>query len=760
MPKRKKRKPAEKLPAEVRQRENWITMGLCGLLFMLTLLAYIPAFSAGYVEFDDQIYIRENLHVSTGLTWDNVVWAFTEVGFASNWHPLTWISHMLDAELFGTEPAGHHVMNVIIHCANSILLFMMLRFMTGHVMASFLVAGLFAVHPLNVESVAWLAQRKNTLSTFFGILAIWAYSHYTNGRNWPAYAISILCFALSLLAKPMLVTLPFGLLLLDYWPLRRAQLQTNLPETGSSGATPAGQAPSLKQLVQGGLKLLPEKLPYFAMSAAVIALTLLAQKTAINPLDKYPLSERLSNVSVSYVEYLWLMVWPVKLAVFYPLFPADITTVKLLGSIALLTAITVGCIYLRGSMPYLLVGWLWYLGTMVPVIGIVHVGQQALADRYAYVPFWGLWIAIVWACVDGCRRLFGAAAALRVVGSVAAVVLIAFAYLANRQSARWQDTVSLFESAVENTSKNWLAHKILANHYLATQDLQRCLWHCDQTRSWGREYPMIYSTQGRALFEMGSRESGLELLLKAIQWYPEVSLYRANLGWVYVEMGRYDEAIEQLTIADSLLTSEDSIYARRIVNGNWGVALAQQGKYDESLVRFEAALAREPENTELLRSAAKVDIKLQQYDRARERLIRILRNDSGDVPAFELLASTFVAENNWPEAAATYQALIQLIPYHFNARLILADLMIKLQQNEAARQQLQSLIEELSGHEDPKVTFFLSQVHSKLATTFALIGDFQNARLSATAALELANRIQDEHLIEEAKDRLAEYQDK
>ena len=287
---------AEPPASQPRDRTVWL---LSLLLVALTLISYAPTYVAGYVEFDDQLYVRDNPRVASGLTAENVLWAFREVHYMSNWHPLTWLSHMLDVELFGVEPAGHHVMNVLIHALNAVLLFLMLRSFTGQSVASFFVAALFAVHPLNVESVAWIAQRKNTLSTLFGILAIWAYGRYASTSQWRAYVTSLVMYGLSLMAKPMLVTLPLALLLLDYWPLRRPALQ---PEANQSTL-------SFSQLLRGGWKLLPEKLPYLGLTVAVSLVTLTAQESAINPFEKYPLSERLANVSVSYLAYLKLLVW-------------------------------------------------------------------------------------------------------------------------------------------------------------------------------------------------------------------------------------------------------------------------------------------------------------------------------------------------------------------------------------------------------------------------------------------------------------------
>ena len=368
---------------------GWKTrLSLAALLVGITLTAYWPAYQAGFVDFDDSDYVNGNSHVLTGLNAENITWAFTRY-HAANWHPLTWISHMIDAELFGLDARGHHVVNVLLHSANAALLFLLLAYMTGNVAASFVVAALFAIHPINVESVAWISQRKTTLSTVFGILSIWCYAAYTRHRDWRPYVGSLALFACSLMSKQTLVTLPFALLLLDYWPLARQEL-----------ATPAKSLPSWRTLLRGWIRLFPEKVPYLALALLVSAVTVLVQQQAIMSIDKLPLATRLGNVAIAYLAYLGKMFWPVNFAPFYPLYQVDITLPRVMVSVAALAAITAASYYFGRQRRYLLVGWFWYLGTMVPVIGLVQVGGQSMADRYAYVSFWGVWIAVVWGAND------------------------------------------------------------------------------------------------------------------------------------------------------------------------------------------------------------------------------------------------------------------------------------------------------------------------------------------------------------------------
>jgi len=356
------------------------------LLAFITFAAFLPATRFVFINYDDNDYVTANPPVQAGLSWAGVKWAFT-TWHANNWHPITWISHMADCSLFGLNPGGHHLVNVLFHTANTVLLFVLVLRLTGALWPAAFVAALFGWHPLHVESVAWIAERKDVLSTFFALLALLGYAKYVaaakiqNPKSKVFFAGSLLAFALGLLAKPMLVTLPFVLLLLDYWPLQRFSLSAFR------------------------LSLLFEKFPFFLLTALSCMLTFLAQSqvvhgsSAVMSLGSVPLHYRLKNMPVAYVEYLWKLVWPAKLAVFYPL--ADIIPpVRVAGAVAVLLLISVVVWRCWRTRPYLPVGWLWFLGTLVPVIGLVQVGIQSIADRYTYVPLIGLFILVTWLAGD------------------------------------------------------------------------------------------------------------------------------------------------------------------------------------------------------------------------------------------------------------------------------------------------------------------------------------------------------------------------
>jgi len=360
---------------------------ICLFLVAVTLMVYLQSTNHDFVSYDDVSYVTENPNIKAGITLEGILWAFTS-GHAANWHPLTWISHMLDCELYGLNPTGHHWTNIQIHVANTILLFLVLSWMTGALWQSSLVAALFAVHPLHVESVVWVAERKDVLCTLFWILSMWAYAGYVRYSTKIHYVSSIILFTFGLMAKPMIVTLPFVFLLLDYWPLKRFQ-------SGQSGHGKILQ----QRLV--ALGLVWEKIPFFILSAASSVATYIVQQSggAVKHLDAIPFHARIGNAMVSYASYIGKMIWPINLAVFYP-FPETIPLWQAAGAGVLLASVTVLVFRAACSKPYLAVGWLWYIGTLVPVIGLVQVGSQSMADRYTYIPLIGLFIIVVWGLWD------------------------------------------------------------------------------------------------------------------------------------------------------------------------------------------------------------------------------------------------------------------------------------------------------------------------------------------------------------------------
>ena len=415
------------------------------VLVAATVALYYPVNHHPFVNYDDTVYVTNNLHVQAGLDWDTVTWAFTTYDQA-NWHPLTWLSHALDCQLFELNPAGHHDVNLLLHVLNVLLLFWVLQQATGYAGRSFMVAALFALHPINVQTVAWVAERKNLLSMLFFLLALGAYRWYVRDPRVGRYAVVALLFALGLMAKPQVITLPCVLLLWDYWPLRRMFASTLGPLSG--GVSPITPSKSFYLLVE-------EKFPLFAIAGVNAFITMQAQGRG-GARNYFPRLIRLENAIVSYAQYVKKMLWPSRLALFYP-HPDSFKTWAVLAAIVLLLAIT-ALVFFQRRRRYLVVGWLWFVGTLVPMIGLIQVGVQAMADRYAYLPFIGLFIMICWGVADWSeqRRISSAWLA-----SVSIAALLALTVVARIQLDRWNDNVTLWSHTVQVTGPNFIAENSL-----------------------------------------------------------------------------------------------------------------------------------------------------------------------------------------------------------------------------------------------------------------------------------------------------------
>jgi protein O-mannosyl-transferase len=438
------------------------------ILIAISLGLYNPVGHHPFVNYDDESYVVDNSHVNGGLKWQSVQWAFTTFD-EGNWHPVTWLSHMLDCELFHLNPAGHHYMNAVLHAMNVALLFWILYSATGFLWRSAMVAALFALHPVNVESVAWVAERKNLLSLFFLLLGLSAYGWYAKKPRVSGYGVVAVLLALGLMAKPQVITFPFLLLLWDYWPLRRVRTQSDASE-GIEGSRLKTRSCSW---------LLIEKLPLFALCVPSAILTLRAQAAegAVTSFKRYSLSFRLANAVVAYAKYLGKALWPSHLSLMYPYQPAALTKLQIALSISLLLGITLTVAASRKR--YLIVGWLWFLGTMVPMIGLVQVGVQSMADRYAYLPFIGLFIAACWGVAEFAERRTASdhGTSFKVVAPVSLVILIALAFASHRQIGYWSDNLTLWSHATAVTTDNYVAEDGIGNSLLARGDLEQAMPH-------------------------------------------------------------------------------------------------------------------------------------------------------------------------------------------------------------------------------------------------------------------------------------------
>ena len=530
--------PLERLIGDLRQKP--ILLG--ALLVLATLLLYGRVVHHEFLEFDDSQYVTENIHVSTGLNRGNVVWAFTSFR-EGNWHPLTWISHMTDCQLFGLSSGPPHLVNVVLHAANVLLLFWLLQRGTGAVWRSFFVAALFAVHPLNVETVAWVAQRKSLLCTLFSLLTIAAYGGCVRRPDWKKYLVVVGAFALALMSKPMAVSLPLVLLLLDYWPLERYE---DIP------------------FRRKWARLSIEKLPLFLMSAASSVVTMIAQRSggAVAVESLLPLSVRLKNAIVSCVAYLGKIFWPAKLAVFYPHPEHSLPWFDVLAAAVILVAITIAMLYFRSSR-YLVTGWFLFVITLIPVIGIVQVGRQAMADRYAYVPCIGLFIIIAW----GLNDVVTVAAIPRVVPAVAAmclIFLVAFAATTARYLPRWQNGVELFTQA-----------RMVA----------------------GRPDPMLEKGLADGMYLAGRYDEAFQHYREACVLLPNDAVCHYNMAQILFDQRQLQDALKEYQLAGRLTGSKD-VALLCLVNS--AEVLMDLGDYDTAEKKIAAALRIDPNNNTAL----------------------------------------------------------------------------------------------------------------------------------------------------------------
>ena len=621
---------------------------ICLFLVISILCVYWPVRTFSFVNYDDPKYVTRNYHVQDGLTLKSMRWSLTATQ-ASNWHPLTWLSHMLDCQMYGMVPGHHHMTNVLFHILNTLLLFFLFKRISESRWKSTFVAALFALHPLHVESVAWVAERKDVLSTFFWMLTLWSYSRYVESPRLDKYLLLTLFYILGLMAKPMLVTLPFVLLLLDYWPLGRFQLKSSDKfNQGIQKPFPLG--------------LIREKIPLFFLSAASCVITYLVQKSggAVNSLAAIPLRERIANALVAYVSYIGKMLWPHNLAVLYP-YQKFISIWEIACSGLLLVIISVFVFRMRRSKPYLSVGWLWYIGTLVPVIGIVKVGSQALADRYTYVPSIGIFLMLTW-WISGwaSKRHYGKIGLI----TAAAIILSFFMITSRLQVTYWSDSVKLFEHTIHVTGNNSIAQLNL----------------------------------GEALAKQGKIEKAAEHYKTALKIQPDLAGAHLNLGVYFMMQGKLDDAIyhfskvshgksdqiaaAQCELGDALAEKGDlsravkhCIEAISIRPGyakaynNLGVLLAGQGKTEAAISFLSKAIQINPRYAGAHFNLGKIYTNLNDLDKAVFHYKKALQFDPNMVQALYHLAWIRATQEdkkyrNGQEAVKLGIRLCKITQYH------------------------------------------------------------------------------------------------
>jgi tetratricopeptide (TPR) repeat protein len=694
-----------------------ISLLICVVLSLATWAAYWHLGRHQFINYDDQDYLTNNPDVQAGLSWKAAVWAFT-TDYAGNWHPLTWLSHMLDCQLYGMNAGGHHITNLLLHIANTLLLFLVLQRMTGAIGRSAAVAALFALHPLHVESVAWASERKDVLSAFFFMLTLWTYCRYAKreGRNsefrgqkpevrsqnsevgiqnsefgtqnsqfgsqspssifhppsWIWYCLSVLLFACGLMSKPMLVTLPFLLLLIDFWPLQRWQFPIRQPSAGSAFST--------------ALRLILEKAPFLALAAISCVVTFIVQRKTgtVSSMDVLPLDTRIENALASYLLYIGKTLWPVHLAPFYPYLPER--PFGLVGfAAAALLGITAMALTFAKRMPYLAVGWFWYAGMLVPVIGLVQVGIQSMADRYTYLPSLGLFIAAVWGISDLAGRWSAGRIVLR---ASTAVVLIVCLVLTLHQVARWENSEALFRHTLKVTTDNPVAH------------------HC----------------LGCVLVEQGKIEEAEQHFAETVRLKPGNFEARNNLGLALVIRGKLNEAIDQY---EEVLKAHPDFEKTHY---NLGRALELQGNRDAAIPHYRRALELKPNFAEPRDALADALSGQGQHEEALKQFIMLAQLKPSDAAIRIKLAALLDARGNVPEAISNYVAGLQLNPADPDAHEQLGMLLARNGRVAEAVPHFEAVLRLRPN----------AQAHYNLALALVVRGDTREAVTHYRKALELS----------------------
>ncbi|MDH7481118.1 MAG: tetratricopeptide repeat protein [Armatimonadota bacterium] len=650
---------------------------LAGLLLALaTFLVFCRVLSHDFINFDDGVYVYSNANIKE-LTFQSIRWAFKTMQ-ASNWHPLTWISHIIDYQLFGLKPAGHHFTSLLLHITNSLLLLYILNRMSGSFWRSIFVAALFALHPLHVESVAWVAERKDVLSTLFWMLTIWAYLRYVQSPKIKTYIPVILLFSLGLMSKPMLVTLPFVLLLLDYWPLCR----TTFSRRHSQVAFPIGFK-----------KLLLEKTPLFFLSAISCAITYIVQQKsgAVVPSERLPFGIRLENAIVSYLAYIFKMVWPAKLAIFYPHPMAGLPIWQVLGTSAILIIASILAIIVLKKYPYICVGWFWYLGTLIPVIGLVQVGTQAMADRYTYIPLIGIFIIIAWGIPDliarleehrisriTTRRIYSSRLRLSFLQFIACISIIAFSICTWSQLGYWKNSITIFHRTIAVTGENSVAQYNLG---------------------------VAFANQNKPALALAHFE-------EAVRIDPFNFYARYNLGKALDETGRYSEAEEQFRAA-ILLNPNDADS-----HNNLACVLLEQGRYDEAIAEYKEALRLKPNDSVIRNNMVSALIKRGDLSEALKQYAKALKINPNDPFAHYNMGNMMVKQQKWNEAIRHFSEAVRLKPNYADAYYNLGVTYQTIGKLDKAYQAYQHAIRSKPGFGKP---------HNNMAVILYMRGDYAGA---------------------------------
>jgi tetratricopeptide (TPR) repeat protein len=709
---------------------------ICVLLGALTWIVFGQTLRFEFLNYDDDSYVYDNPHVTNGLTWHGIVWAATHV-HSNNWHPLTTLSHMVDCQLYGLKPWGHHLSNVFLHSVTVILCFLVLWRMTGAMYRSAFVAAIFAIHPLHVESVAWISERKDVLSGLFFMLTLGAYVRYARKPSLPRYLVVTAFFAAGLMSKPMLVTIPLVLLLLDFWPLRRfrpVSLRTNETRTLNTWKDFLPPRP-----------LILEKLPLFALSALSCAATIFAQTDAISSIEKFPFNWRIKNAFVSLIVYLWDMIWPSRLAVFYP-HPKNFLPVgNVFLAIVLIAAITAFAFRLAKTRPYMVVGWLWYLVMLVPVIGILQVGLQAHADRYTYLPQIGLYIALTWAIADmsvSWPRRNG------ILIGVATVVIATFVYCARIQASYWRDSESLWRHALAVTPDNVIARHNLGFALGTKGRLDEATMHVERALQFDPDFAAAHNNLAIILTKKGRLDEAVAHYQTALRIKPDDAVAQYNLASVFIKKGALDEAIAHYQKAIQI----NPEYAE--AHNNLGNLFLQEGHLDEAAAHYREALKIKPGHTVARNNLALILFQKGNVDDAIACWQKSLTIEPKNRDALNNLGVALLKMGKPREAIVEWQKILQFQPNSADPRISIAWVLAtsphaELRDGSRALHLAQEA-QQLS-HENSPI------VYRTLAAALAECGRFNEAVEAAQHGLELASIRHDSQLMKKLQNEIDLY---
>jgi tetratricopeptide (TPR) repeat protein len=676
-------------------RRDWTA---AALLAAGTFLAFVPALNDGFINLDDPHYVVDNPHVSGGLSPENIRWAFVTYK-PHYWHPLTWLSLQLDASLWWPNPLGFHLTNMLLHALNAALLFIALRSLTGAIVRSVIAAALFAVHPLRVESVVWVTERKDVLGTLFGLLALWAYAEFARRSSVRAYLALVAAFALSLMCKPMLVTLPCLLLVLDWWPLSRWQSVS-------------------------WRRLLVEKLPLFALTAASAAFTFRGhlEKGPVVGLEHMPLAVRCGNAAVAYVTYLAKTVWPENLAIYYPhplhAYATNSGRVAGQGIAAglVLVALTAAAVWLRRRAPYLLAGWLWFLGTLVPVIGIVQVGQQAYADRFTYFPQIGILVAVAW----GTAAL--AASQPRLALAAAGAVVLTLALVTQSQLAYWRDPVTLWEHSMAVTGENPTALSNLADALAARNQYDAAIRQYRRAVDFEPEFAGTHDNLANALVKAGKFDEAVREYEEALRLDPNAEGVLLNLGLVEARRGNLSQAVKRFS--EAIQARPD--YAE--AHSNLAIVYTKLGQRDAAGREYAAAVRADPRYAQGHYNFGVFLVRQGQLDEAVEQFEQAIRLDPGMFEAHFSLGQIAAARGDLAGAAEKYRDVLKLRPDSTEARSELGIALLRQGRMDDGLACLSEVVER-----NPQS----AQAHGNLGRGLAMHGEWQRAIQELQTAIRI-----------------------